>query len=52
MPKGPQGQKRPADVIGNAVHVVRIDVGEKVSLGNPNWPRGRTVARHCAFNVR
>jgi hypothetical protein len=24
MPKGPQGQKRPADVIGNAVHVMRI----------------------------
>jgi len=24
MPKGPQGQKRPADVVGNAVHVMRI----------------------------
>ena len=24
MPKGPQGQKRPADVIGNAVKVMRI----------------------------
>ncbi len=24
MPKGPQGQKRPADVIGNAVQVRRI----------------------------
>jgi len=23
MPKGPQGQKRPADAIGNAVHVMR-----------------------------
>ena len=29
MPKGPQGQKRPADVIGNAVHVMRIATGEK-----------------------
>lgn len=28
MPKGPQGQKRPADVIGNAVHVLRIATGE------------------------
>ena len=28
MPKGPQGQKRPADVIGNAVHVMRIATGE------------------------
>ena len=28
MPKGPRGQKRPADVIGNAVHVMRIATGE------------------------
>jgi hypothetical protein len=28
MPKGPQGQKHPADVIGNAVHVMRIATGE------------------------
>ena len=28
MPKGPQGQKRPADVIGNAVKVMRIATGE------------------------
>lgn len=28
MPKGPQGQKRPADVVGNAVHVMRIATGE------------------------
>lgn len=26
MPKGPQGQKRPADVIGNPVHYVRTVV--------------------------
>jgi hypothetical protein len=24
MPKGPKGQKRPADVIGNAVKVMQI----------------------------
>ena len=29
MPKGPQGQKRPADVIGNAVEVMRIATGEE-----------------------
>ena len=29
MPKGPKGQKRPADVIGNAVKVMRIATGEK-----------------------
>ncbi len=28
MPKGPQGQKRPADVVANAVHVMRIAAGE------------------------
>lgn len=28
MPKGPKGEKRPADVIGNAVHVVKIATGE------------------------
>ena len=29
MPAGPKGQKRPADVIGNAVKVVRIATGEE-----------------------
>jgi hypothetical protein len=29
MPKGPQGQKRPADVIGNAVKIMRIATGEE-----------------------
>jgi hypothetical protein len=33
MPKGPQGQKRPADVIGNAVHVMRIATGEVEETG-------------------
>ena len=28
MPKGPQGQKRKADVIGNAVLIARIATGE------------------------
>ena len=28
MPKGPQGQKRPADVIGNAVAVMKVATGE------------------------
>jgi hypothetical protein len=28
MPRGPKGQKRPADVIGNAVHVMRIATGQ------------------------
>ena len=28
MPRGPKGEKRPADVIGNAVKVMRIATGE------------------------
>lgn len=28
MPKGPRGEKRPADVIGAAVKVARISVGD------------------------
>lgn len=28
MPRGPQGQRRPADVVGCAVHVARIATGE------------------------
>jgi hypothetical protein len=28
MPKTPKGHKRPADVISNAVHVMRIATGE------------------------
>ena len=29
MPTGPKGQKRPADVIGNDVKVMRIAAGEE-----------------------
>lgn len=29
MPTGPKGQKRPADVIGNAVRIMRIATGEE-----------------------
>jgi hypothetical protein len=28
MPTGPKGQKRPADVLSNAVHVMRVLTGE------------------------
>ncbi len=28
MPKGPKGERRPADVIANAVHVMRVATGE------------------------
>lgn len=42
MPKGPQGQKRPADVIGNAVRVMQIATGE--IQDNPLEP-GKEYAR-------
>jgi len=29
MPKGPRGERRPADVVGNAIKVARISVGEE-----------------------
>ncbi len=29
MPTGPKGQKRPADVIGNAIRIARIATGEE-----------------------
>ncbi|MGD1036732.1 MAG: RNA-binding protein [Roseiarcus sp.] len=29
MPRGPKGEKRPADVIGNAVKVMRIATSEE-----------------------
>lgn len=35
MPKGPKGQKRPADVISNAVHVMRIATGEITETPSP-----------------
>ena len=42
MPRGPKGEKRPADVIGNAVKVMRIATGEEPEdIGNvPNRAKG------------
>ena len=35
MPKGPKGEKRPTDVIGNAVKVMRIATGEEEDVVTP-----------------
>ena len=35
MPKGPRGEKRPADVIGAAVKVMRIATGEEEDDADP-----------------
>jgi hypothetical protein len=39
MPRGPKGEKRPADVIGNAVHVMRIATGETEDNPAPEHAR-------------
>ncbi|MCR4307469.1 MAG: RNA-binding protein [Candidatus Berkelbacteria bacterium] len=36
MPKGPDGQNRPADIIGNAVKVMRIAIGEEQEEYTPD----------------
>jgi len=38
MPKGPRGEKRPADVIGNTVKVMRIATGEETEELAPVSP--------------
>lgn len=38
MPKGPRGEKRPADVIGAAVRVMRIATGEETEELAPVSP--------------
>ena len=35
MPRGPKGEKRPADVIGAAVKVMRIATGEEEDDADP-----------------
>jgi hypothetical protein len=35
MLKGPRGEKRPADVIGNAIKVMRISTGEETEKLDP-----------------
>lgn len=35
MPKGPSGEKRPADMVGAAIKVARISTGEEVEGAPP-----------------
>ncbi len=54
MPKGPKGEKRPADVIGNAVHVMRVATGEVEEgqeLENPAAVLGRRGGAARAKNL-
>jgi hypothetical protein len=43
MPRGPRGEKRPADVIGAAVMVGRIATGEE----KPKTKSGRVRSGHA-----
>lgn len=44
MPRGPKGQKRPADVIGNAVKVMRIATSEEPEDYGPPKSEGKDLA--------
>jgi hypothetical protein len=54
MPTGPRGEKRPADVIGNTVHVVRIATGEEVEelLDDGKDPAADVAGSPPSFTLR
>jgi hypothetical protein len=45
MPKGPKGEKRPADVIGAAVMIARIATGEIEEGGEPETKAAAALGR-------
>ncbi len=47
MPTGPKGERRPADVIGNAVKVMRIATGEEVEelTGDGKDPAAKALGK-------
>jgi hypothetical protein len=51
MPRGPKGEKRPADLIGNAVHVMRIATGE-IADSAECWMLGKRPSRTFGRDVR
>ena len=55
MPKGPNGEKRPADAIGLAVHIGRIATGEiedeRESLSSAAAEMGRAGGKKRAENM-
>jgi hypothetical protein len=44
MPRGPKGQKRPADVIGNAVRVMEIATGQRKEEYEAEEPKNQAAA--------
>ena len=50
MPKGPKGEKRPADVVRNAVHVMRVATGEiEEEYETDALPDGSVRLHRCGF---
>jgi hypothetical protein len=52
MPKGPKGQKHPADVIGNAVKIMRIARARKRKTSAPTMARTRLRSRWVGAAAR
>ena len=50
MPNGPRGEKRPADVIGNAMMVARLSVG--LEAEELKQPSGRVRSGHAGAKAR
>ena len=50
MPSGPQGERRPADVIGCAVAVARLSVGDNAE--SLKAPSGRVRSGHAGAKAR
>lgn len=50
MPRGPRGEHRPADVIGCAVSVARLSVGD--AHGELKEPSGRERSGHAGAKAR
>lgn len=50
MAHGPRGEKRPADVIGCAVAVARLSVGDAEET--PSHPSGRVRSGHAGAEAR
>ncbi len=51
MPKGPRGEKRPADVTGNAVHVMRVLTGEATDDA-PNATKAKAGRKGAASRAK
>ena len=50
MPKGPRGEKRPADMVGTAVMVARLSVGDATE--SHTKPSGRVRSGHAGAKAR